>query len=44
MVWWDRQFKIKIDENWLRLRMYKRYVDDTNVIINAPKAGLKFVE
>ena len=23
MVWWDRQFKIKMDENGLRLRMYK---------------------
>ena len=44
MVWWDRQFKIKMDENRLRLRMYKRYVDDINVIVNAPRAGLKFVE
>ena len=44
MVWWDRQFKIKMDGNGLRLRMYKRYVDDINVVINAPKAGLKFVE
>ena len=44
MVWWDRQFKTKMDENGLRLRMYKRYVDDVNVVINAPRAGLKFVE
>ena len=44
MVWWDRQFKIKIDENGLRSRMYKRYVDDINVIVNGPRAGLKFVE
>ena len=44
MVWWDRQFKIKMDENGLRLRMYKRYVDDINVIVNAPRSGLKFVE
>ena len=43
MVLWDRQFKIKMDENGLRLRMYKRYVDDINVIVNAPRAGLKFV-
>ena len=33
-----------MDENGLRLRMYKRYVDDVNVVINAPRAGLKFVE
>ena len=44
MVWWDRQFKIKMDENRLRLRMYKRYVDDINVIVNAPKADLNFDE
>ena len=44
MVCWDRQFRTKMDENGLRLRMYKRYVDDVNVVINAPRAGLKFVE
>ena len=44
MVWWDRQFKIKMDENGLRLRICKRYVDDINVVINAPNAGLRFVE
>ena len=44
MVWWDRQFKIEMSENGLKLRLYKRYVDDVNVIINAPKAGFKFVE
>ena len=33
-----------MDENGLRLRVYKRYVDDINVIVNAPRAGLKFVE
>ena len=44
IVWWNRQFKIKMDKNGLRLRMYKRYVDDINVIVSAPKAGLKFVK
>lgn len=33
-----------MDENGLRLKVYKRYVDDVNVIINTPRAGLKFVE
>ena len=32
-----------MDENGLRLIMY-RFVDDINVVVNAPKAGLKFVE
>ena len=46
MVCWDRQFKIKMAENGLRLGMYKRYVDrdDVNAIVNAPRQGLKFVE
>ena len=44
MVWWDRQFKIRMDENGLGLRMYKRYVDDINVIVNATRPGLKFVD
>ena len=33
-----------MDENGLRLRMYKRYVDDINVIVNALRVGLKIVE
>ena len=33
-----------MDENRLRLRMYKRYVDDVIVIVNAPRAGLRLVE
>jgi len=32
-----------MDENGLRLRMY-RYVDDINVVVNSPKADLKFLE
>ncbi|PFX22394.1 hypothetical protein AWC38_SpisGene13073 [Stylophora pistillata] len=40
MVWWDRLFKMRMDDNGLRLRMYKRYVDDINVIVNTPRAGL----
>ena len=44
MVWWDRQFAKKVEDNGLTLRVYKRYVDDINVIMNAPSSGLRFVE
>ena len=44
MVWWDRQFVKKVEDNGLKLRVYKRYVDDINVIMNAPSSGLRFVE
>lgn len=33
-----------MDENGLRLKVYKRYVDDVNVIINIFRVGFKFVE
>ncbi|PFX34698.1 hypothetical protein AWC38_SpisGene381 [Stylophora pistillata] len=44
MVWWDRQFKIKMNEFGLRVRMYKRCDDDINVVVDAPGAGLRFIE
>ena len=34
----------KLEENGIGLRMYKRYVDDINVIMNASAAGLRFEE
>ena len=33
-----------MNENGLKLKMYRRYVDDVNVIVNAPKSSTKFVE
>lgn len=44
MIWWDGQFLRKMEENGLRLRMYRRFVDDIDVIINGAKAGLRYVE
>ena len=44
MVWWDRQFVKKVEDNGLKLRVYKRYVDDINVIMNTPSSGLRFVD
>ncbi|KAL9963292.1 hypothetical protein ACROYT_G032477 [Oculina patagonica] len=38
------QFVKKVEENGLRLRVYKRYVHDINVIMNTPSSGLRFVD
>ncbi|KAJ7360017.1 hypothetical protein OS493_019105 [Desmophyllum pertusum] len=44
MVWWDRQFMKRVAENGLKVWVYKRYVDGIDAIMNAPRAGLRFVE
>ena len=38
MCWWDRQFRTKLAESNIILLLYKRYVDDINLIINLLKA------
>jgi hypothetical protein len=36
MVWWDRQFKNEANDIGLRIHMYKRYVDDINIVMSVP--------
>ena len=42
MVWWDRQLERRMGELGLDQRMYKRYVDDVNVIMTETTPGLRF--
>ena len=35
MVWWDREFKKKINENNIEMKLYTRYVDDETVVCRA---------
>ena len=35
MVWWDRQFKIKLENENIPLKMYSRYVDDIETVVKA---------
>ena len=35
MVWWDRELKARVERLGIPLYMYKRYVDDINVIVGA---------
>ena len=41
MVWWDREFKARVERLGIPLYMYKRYVDDVNVIVGAVEPGAK---
>ena len=41
MVWWDREFKTRVETLSIPLYMYKRYVDDINVIVGAVEPGAK---
>ena len=34
MCWWDKQLIERMNNAQLELKMYKRYVDDANVIVN----------
>ena len=34
MQWWDKQMNMKLEENGVRVKMYKRYVDDINIIVS----------
>ena len=35
MVWWDRVFKRKVEEEGIDMKMYARYVDDENIVSEA---------
>ena len=37
MVWWDGEFKRKMENVGLRLWLYKRYVDGIDSIMSVPK-------
>ena len=41
MVWWDREFKARVEKLGIPLYMYKRYEDDNNVIVGAVEPGAK---
>ena len=32
MVWWDREFKSKVEEEGINIKLYARYVDDETII------------
>ena len=40
MVWWDRELKNRLRRQSIKVQLYKRYVDDTNLVVKTvPRAN-----
>lgn len=35
MIWWDREFKSKVEEEGINMKLYARYVDDETIVSDA---------
>ena len=44
MVWWDRQFTIKLELIEIRLKLHERYVDDSNLVAKQTEKGARYNE
>ena len=44
MLWWDKMFLHKLDKLGILMMMYKRYVDDGNMILDAVPVGARIVD
>ena len=42
MVWWDKQFKTKLEQINVRLKLHERYVDDTNLAGKQTEIGARY--
>ena len=42
MIWWDKQFLEKCAQNGILLKIYKRYVDDINLLLKYIGTGYKY--
>ena len=41
MTWWDKELLRKLEEIGIEVLMYKRYIDDINVVFTAPDSNLE---
>ena len=41
MVWWDRQVKMKLENDGINVQLYSRYVDDISIVcrMRSPEPG-----
>ena len=44
MLWWDKQFIRKTEENGVTLHLYKRYIDDQNMAGKPLQPGSRWIE
>ena len=43
MLWWDKVFLNTLDKVGVNMIMYKRYVDDGNMVLDATEVGARMV-
>ena len=44
MKWWDKQLLAKFEELGVRVKLYKRYIDDMTICLKVLVLGMKYVE
>ena len=42
MVWWDRQYKNKLEQVNINLKLHERYIDDTNMVTKRTAKGARY--
>ena len=42
MIWWDKEFAARLDEMAIIMKMNKRYLDDSNMAIQATPLGMRY--
>ena len=42
MIWWDREVRRKLAMLGINVRLYLRYVDDINIVIEVPRRGARY--
>ena len=43
MTWWDKEFKRKLEEVSMQLKLHQRYVDDTNLAGEQTEPGVRYM-
>ena len=43
MMWWDREVRRRLASIGINIRLYLRYVDDINIVIEVPRKGARYV-
>ena len=44
MLWWDKVFLDKLDKLGIAMMLYKRYVDDGNMALQAVQVGTRIID
>ena len=42
MVWWDKELRRRLEAVNLQVRLYERYVDDTNMVVARTEVGTRY--